>query len=504
MCGEHNHGDTGFRSEGFAGELAPENVAEFLSGEQEIRRTAAGFIGFGDTSRGDRVLLAIDNQYEYEVAENIARALRGRGATVDIVVADIGPDREFTELDEIGVLIRRGPKEDNPRRWDALPWIEELAVNRKYDLLVHKKGGGIPQTNHRYEAIPWLSLQYLVSAASVYPRSLHELINVKAWEPFHTAGVGGNVRVTDPEGTDFSYTLFQEYFDGTRRSYGETPFWGHLLAHGPTPILPQEDAAGVVAGTPSHFSRPFPRIELTLAEGKVTDIAGGGEYGAHWSDLLKETENVQYPSFPGPGLFYLWEVANGTHPKLVRPRNVSRLSSGGFEWEPRRSGVIHLGFGTRWGGSQENWSAERGIAYGHLHVHLLFPIVTITTLSGDVVEVIKDGRLNALDQPEFARSRGSLEIRMISSGKIGSPKFRASHCPGPTENLWKIRLGLFTRSIALKGGPRSCTCPKSRSGPLRPAAATTSQAASPAVRQREQRTTPECLEDTLPSIPEAK
>lgn len=402
MCGFHDHGELSASPDGH-GEgppLEPDAVADFIANEEEIRRTASGFIGYGDTGPGDRVLVAVDNQYEYEAVTCLVDALKRRGASVDVIVEDIGPDRPFTELDELAVLIRRESKELNPRRWDASPWIERLATDRKYDLLVHKKGGGIPATPHRYEAIPWLSWEHLLSHATTYPRRLHELINIKAWEPFHTVGMGGRVRVTDPEGTDLSYTLLPGYFDGTRRAYGEDPFWGHLLAHGPTPILPEEDAAGVVAGTTSHFSRPYPRIELGVEGGRITTVDGGGEYGAAWLELMEETRNTQYPSFPRPGLFYLWEVAIGTNPKVVRPSNIENLSSGGFEWERRRSGVVHMGFGTRWGGQEEDWAAERGIAYGHLHVHLLYPTIEITTPGGQTVEVIKDGRLTALDDPE--------------------------------------------------------------------------------------------------------
>ena len=414
MCGNHEHdgmiGGHGVPHEACEEpELSAEGISNFLAHEREIRRTAAGFIGYGDTRPGDKVLIAVDNQYEYEAVKPIADALRRRGATVDIVIVDIGPDREFTELDEFGVLIRREDRRLNPRRWDSIPWVEELAKWRKYDLLVHKKGGGIPSTDYRYEAIPWLSLEHLVSEANRFPRTLHELINRRAWEPFHTVGLGGKVTVSDPEGTHLTYTLHEEYFDGTRRSYGEEPFWGHLLAHGPTPILPQEDASGVVAGTTNHFSRAFPRIELAVDRGKVTDVSGGGEFGAGWRDLLLESKDTQYPCFPDKGLFYLWEVAIGTHPKIERPRDIRRHSSGGFEWERRRSGIVHLGFGTRWGGEEEQWAADRGLVYGHLHVHQNFVTVTITTREGEEIDVIKDGRLTALDDVEvrdFARGFG--------------------------------------------------------------------------------------------------
>lgn len=404
MCGmDHHHqpvGGSGLGCSDEPTELTADSVADFLAGQEEIRRTSAGFIGYGQTRPGDRVLIGIDNQYEYEAVTPIAEALRRRGASVDIVVVDIGPDREFNELDELGVLIRREDKRLNPRRWDSVPWVQELAAHGKYDLLVHKKGGGIPKTPFRYEAIPWLSREHLVNKATTYPREVHTLINELAWEPFHTTGLGGTVHLTDPEGTDLTYTLNEDYFDGTRRSYGDEPFWGHLLAHGPTPILPDEDAHGVVAGTLSHFSKAFPKIELTVEKGRIVAVGGGGDYGKAWGELLEESNSIKYPCFPEPGLFYLWEVAVGTHPLIQRPSSIKNLSSGGFEYERRRSGIVHMGFGTRWGGEEEDWAASKGLVYGHLHVHLNFATLTITTRTGEEITVIKDGRLAALDAPQ--------------------------------------------------------------------------------------------------------
>lgn len=77
-----------------------------------------------------------------------------------------------------------------------------------------------------------------------------------------------------------------------------------------------------------------------------------------------------------------------------------------------RSGVIHVGVGTRWRASEEVWAGERGITYGHLHVHLLFPTYAITTREGRSVPVIEHGRLCALDDPEVravAARRGDAE-----------------------------------------------------------------------------------------------
>jgi hypothetical protein len=208
------------------------------------------------------------------------------------------------------------------------------------------------------------------------------------------------VHLTDPEGTDLRFTLWDDYFDRGRPGFDDTPFWGHIMGHPPTPLLPREDATGVACGTTSHFARPFPRLEIEIQDGRVERISGGGAYGAAWNDLWKESEAIEYPCFPRPGLFWLWEVAIGTNPRIGRPPNISRLSSGGFEWERRRSGVIHLGFGTFWRGPEEEWAAERKLVYGHLHIHLLFPTYRIETPQGKTISVIEHGHLTALDDPE--------------------------------------------------------------------------------------------------------
>ena len=112
-------------------------VARIVAGETEIRRTAAGFIGYGSTKPGDRVLLAVDNHYEAEVVDALATALREKGASVDVIVVDVGPDREFDELTEIETVMRNRPWAEAPRRWEGIPWIEDLAIRQGYDLLIH-------------------------------------------------------------------------------------------------------------------------------------------------------------------------------------------------------------------------------------------------------------------------------------------------------------------------------------------------------------------------------
>jgi len=348
------------------------------------------------------VLVAVDNHYDADVVRAIVIALREKGAHVDWLQVDAGPNREFTETDEIDVTMRQRPWRDAPRRWEGIPWIEEMAAREGYDLLIHGKGGPIPPTSFRYEQIPWLGRDHFTEELITFPQPLLALVNQRTWDVIWQHGRGGAVRVQDPEGTDFTYSLNEAYYDGSHYGWWPEPrkVYGHLMAHPTPPLVPQADATGVVMGTTSHFNKPFPRIRLELEGGMVQAISGGGEYGDRWKDLLLETRHTQYPSFPHPGLFYLWEVAIGGHPKIQRPHNIHEHASGGAEWERRRAGIIHLGFGTLWRHSDEEWAAERGLWYGHLHVHLLFPTVTVYSRQGEHRVIIDRGHLSALDLPE--------------------------------------------------------------------------------------------------------
>jgi hypothetical protein len=453
MCAGPEHGSTATAvSVGGTRVVAVDDLMSYareVCHQAEVRRTAPGFVGYGSTKPGDRALIAVDTHYDPQVVDAVSRGLREMGASVDVITVEVEPDREFTTRDEIDVIMRREPWTKKPRRWEGLPWVEELALREGYQLLVHGKGGGIPNVPHRYEAIPWLQVEHFASEATIYPRDLHTLVNLTTWNAFFGTGRGGRVRVTDPEGTDLSYTLLPEYFDGTRRGYTETPWWGHILGHGPTPILPHEDASGIVCGTTSHFQRPFPRIRLTLEKGRLEKIEGGGDYGAAWRELKDESDGTQYPCFPRPGLFWLWEVAIGTNPKIARPHNIQMLSSGGFEWERRRSGIIHIGLGTRWRGPEEVWAGERGLLYGHLHAHLFFPTLVIEPPTGKEIVVIDKGHLTALDDPkvrDLAATYGDPDRILSDPWKphipgIDAPGSYEEYAKEPWRFIYQTRVG---------------------------------------------------------------
>jgi hypothetical protein len=88
--------------------------AHALAGWRENRESHVGFVGYGNTRRGNKVLIAVDREYDPIVPEAIAQALKEKGAHVDLLFIDMGePDREFDFLDEVRVIMRREPWEKN-------------------------------------------------------------------------------------------------------------------------------------------------------------------------------------------------------------------------------------------------------------------------------------------------------------------------------------------------------------------------------------------------------
>ncbi|MCH4815789.1 MAG: hypothetical protein QXY87_09600 [Saccharolobus sp.] len=429
-----------------------DGVAEYLvSIPQQFKdyasRNQTGFVRYGDVKPGSKVLIAASNLHDREIINALVKALKKKGASVvDIIILDDGEDRELTYYDEIERIIRTEPWWIKPRWYDYQEKILNYAKDNGYDLLIHGRGGPIPKTNakgeilpYNFEAFPWQSKDAFLSRSTIFPAKLNYLINVKTWKMIYDLGKGGKVRLTDPEGTELEFTLHEKYYNRTldeRGGFGPRPALGHLFGHPTPPIISEEDAVGVIAGTTSHLTRPFPQIRIYVENGRIEKIEGGGPYGEAWKKLHEETLSVKYPEFPDKGLFWLWEMAIGTNPKVRRPSNVLMLS-GTNEVERSRSGVIHVGFGTRWRGESERWAAAHGIPFGHLHIHLLFPTYEIKTITGQEIRVIDNGHLTVLDDPEvreLAKKYGDPE-ELLKEDWI--PKIPGINVPGKYEDYAK-------------------------------------------------------------------
>jgi hypothetical protein len=83
------------------------------------------------------------------------------------------------------------------------------------------------------------------------------------------------------------------------------------------PREPISMASGVIAGT-NGSGGFWPRMEIRLKDGYITEVKGGGVYG----DVIRQfldyprINDLTYPYYNHPGYWHLWEVALGTNPKF--------------------------------------------------------------------------------------------------------------------------------------------------------------------------------------------
>ena len=363
-----------------------------------------------DIHPGDRVLLAVNSFYDGALVDAVHNAIIKAGATVDIFVKDMGEERELQEIDEFKGFIYNW-KDIQPsneiRNWSARePMVDTMALEGGYDQLIHGVGQAPKPTSYKSDTIPWTAGEIFDSA--MFPREVWDLVEAKGWDMIYNKGRGGSVRITDPEGTDITFPLHEEFFDmsryegsGFKPFFNPKPFFCHYWAC-PTPpyTLENWDVNGVCAGHLNHFSCPYPTIKVYIEHGKVAKVEGGGDYGQEWREILEATKDIQYPGYPDKGLFWFWEVGIGTNPKMGRPSNAFMLSGCGTTFERLRSGYIHFGIGSMPLSDAEAWAKENGLPYGHLHVHILQSTYEITTKDGEKLYLIKDGHMTALDDPE--------------------------------------------------------------------------------------------------------
>jgi hypothetical protein len=366
------------------------------SGAKHLRmgaRPGAGYeMGEGDY---DRVLLVVESNYDHRAYSAIADAIREKGAKVDTVTIEHSSGKIDPWEHELPGIHTGKPWGHPLLNMKGVRWWEDLAeADEEYDLLLYGVGGPnrtLEQTD--YDRIPWRTEEDLVSAANRFPTPVMDLIDEKTTEIVLAAD---RFHLTDPEGTDLSFTNYDDGPEGGDRYYPcDIP--GHIMAH-PAYITEDADTTGVVAGTMNHAGA-YPRIEVEVEDAKVVDVRGGGTYGERWRETMAESQDKYYPGLPGPGLFWLMEMAIGTNPKVARPfvENIDEIQFP--EFDRRRSGTIHCGFGIQYG--IEPYAAKQeDVPWGHVHVHLHFPTLEAEMPNGDTVTLIEDGHLTTLDDAE--------------------------------------------------------------------------------------------------------
>lgn len=359
---------------------------------------------------GDRVLVVALTEFDQDVVGEFVEALRAEGATVDLMTVDSTPSvpKERLAVLEALSIEPSGEREEvytrltnlvNPRA------VSQLVDFMGYDLVVSGTAGPLPRVPFRWARMEYISREEYSSPQVDFPFELQLLIDKKVYEEVKKCV---RVRVTDPEGTDFTFTNYDDERPmALTHEYGKTINFGH---NG------REDCAGTVAGTLNHLGA-FPRVVAHLKDSLVVRVEGGGEYGDVWRQKIEEYNGVGFPEFPmrtemtlpgdraskvkmaGRGFFWYWECAIGTVPGVFRlEREGKMMNFANFLHDRKRAGYLHHGFG----GSNNSAPLliEKGLPWTHVHIHNMFATYEGTAADGSKVKVIDRGHLTALDDPE--------------------------------------------------------------------------------------------------------
>lgn len=370
--------------------------------------------GFG-VKGGERILFVTDSNIDPLVLEAFLRVLRDeKKCQVDVFQQQGG--RHILRTGEVMKRI----VDSKPAAWmlGGPAWVDEAAKKEGYQKVI----GYISfwaennlRLKHYGFPMNWPTREQLASPAVTYPEEIIEAIDRASWKILRQTE---RARITDPQGTDISFTWFPEYWqimDGRYPDYPTEGFGthhyrlgaiedpitsGHLSGYPLGVVLPKSDVGGVIAGTADHLG-PYPHLRIYLKNSKVTRIEGGGEFGEKWREFIEKYKDLKYPHYPGPGVDWFIEAAIGTHPKVIRPFNTfeSAAARANFMAERDRSGIMHLGIGQVldfvWA-----FKKEPPLPFYHFHVNLYFPTYICRLKDGRQVKLIDKGRLTALDDPE--------------------------------------------------------------------------------------------------------
>ena len=395
-----------------------------------------GRSALGGVQPDDRILLVTQPDQDPQVLHAIITAMREKGAkTVDAV-----------NRGDLGIGVETYSAADGWR--EAVDWLREMteegveftveaaAVARYLKdkpsgyAAVHAGEAGRPHWK-RVTGAPvrgnWLFNDYesFISRANAYPDELFRLIDLKTLDYFPNAA---EVRITDPQGTDISWTVTEEqarlwpkgaYISG--HILGST-IQGIRFGHDVSSFLEQARILfptlnGIVAGTSNHTGF-FPHIEVVIEGGMIREVNGGGRYGDALRECLDRFKDAQYPGFPYKGWGYFNDCSIGTLPK--GHRGLERLWAN-TEFmtnlpERTRAGVIHFGFGAEhWDPVFISYARENRLPTMHFpHVHCIFPTFAIRQRdTGEWINLIEDGHMPLLDDPsvlQLAETLGGTDL----------------------------------------------------------------------------------------------
>jgi hypothetical protein len=106
---------------------------------------------------------------------------------------------------------------------------------------------------------------------------------------------------------------------------------------------------GVFVTSSVTFGGPIPRIKLTVEQGKVVKVEGGGKLGERLMESFERYAAHHKSKCPGPGANWLTTMGICTHPKAQRSPFFDELTASArvYAWTfgHCRSGVVHSSIG---------------------------------------------------------------------------------------------------------------------------------------------------------------
>ena len=432
----------------------PKSVEDCLPVAKTLVKHQTGRAALGPVKKGDNTLIVTWADQDEYVKEAVSQALKEEGAEkVDFIfVHDLtGEEPKATSVED-GWL----EPYDRWRFPGGRRAAEPLYVGLRKHLTQHPEytavfcgiGGrghvAVRLGEHGYKfRNNWIlnNWEEFISDNWTYPEEIRLEIERRTIEPLKRASA---VRITDPEGTHLEFTLSAE--EAYRWQKGAW-FPGHLKMdtlmatyadpragkYSPEVLPVFADISGVLAGTANHFGF-YPRIEVYFEHGRLAEVKGGGRYGDLITELKEEYKDVHWPFYPDKGFFWYCDCALCTFPKAFR-RLSDRFNSywyGANFSERNRTGIFHVGFGSRQHGKEYlKYVEEHNLPTGHIHVHNYFVTFEIRLRdTGHWLKLVDKGWLTAMEEPEVR----ALAVKYGDPDKLLSydwiPPLPGINCPG--------------------------------------------------------------------------
>ncbi|MBI4483341.1 MAG: hypothetical protein HY652_10680 [Acidobacteria bacterium] len=367
------------------------NVRNYLQGKMGDGGNAPNLKG------GEKVLIVTDRTVDPLVVEALETGIL-EVPRVDLTVIKLRGFPELTDASDIleEVFLKVWWPDYVFQAMETADLVIPIARFTDAHLLPDDWYGHRKKHDARWVRFPWVTPELLYSGELSFPRELFDLINKKVWAQMVNAR---QLKVTDPLGTDVTVEIDPRFWEDMKKLPGgldvpRTP--GHITMR---PAAYNTRANGVEVANQLHTG-PVPKIKLTIQDSKAVSIEGGGKFGETLKAVNEKYKDIHYPGFREPGIAWLEEISLGTHPKAIRALNVEKLTGGAKWWGGaqgrRRSGVLHLAYGTSIGA---NGNLEFQKRSGHPVQHRDTELYHATYIL-DGKTIVKDGHLMVLDDPE--------------------------------------------------------------------------------------------------------